>query len=220
MDAFVLGAVPPYSFLLFGKLVAMLAASDAVRHAFKKKYGGTRSVIKGIVHDGRLALITTTSALGRSSLYNRVRLGDRRLYRRVGFTKGSGEFHFSNGLYGMLTEFAAANCEPTAKQQLWGTGFRNRREVIRKCLLALGLSKQWAYHGIEREVYVVPLAYNAREFLRCQHSRLRWYRQSEAQMFEYFRERWMAPRVSWDKRFKSWRREEWAIWLAKEEARG
>ena len=65
MDAFVLGAVPPYSFLLCGKLVAMLAASDTVRRAFKRKYGGTRSVIQRKVHDGRLALITTTSALGR-----------------------------------------------------------------------------------------------------------------------------------------------------------
>ena len=35
MDAFVLGAVPPYSCLLCGKLVAMLAASDEVRLAFR-----------------------------------------------------------------------------------------------------------------------------------------------------------------------------------------
>jgi len=45
MDAFVLGAVPPYSHLLGGKLVAMLAASDTIRKAFKRKYGGARSVI-------------------------------------------------------------------------------------------------------------------------------------------------------------------------------
>lgn len=96
MDAFVLGAVPPYSFLLCGKLVAMLAASDTVRQAFKRKYGGTRSVIRRKRHDGRLALITTASALGRSSVYNRLCFGDRLLYESVGFTKGSGEFHFSN----------------------------------------------------------------------------------------------------------------------------
>lgn len=220
MDAFVLGAVPPYSFLLFGKLVAMLAASHTVRHAFKRKYGGIRSVIKGKAHDGRLSLITTTSALGRSSVYNRLRLRGRLLYQSVGFTKGSGEFHFSNGLYGMLTEFAEANCEPTAKQEKWGTGFRNRREVIRKCLVALGLSSQWSYHGIGREVFVVPLARNTREFLRGHHSRLLWHHQSEAQLFDYFRERWMEPRAAWDKRFQSWRREQWAVWQAKENAIG
>jgi len=220
MDAFVLGAVPPYSFLLCGKLVAMLAASETIRDAFKKKYEGTRSVIKGKPHDGRLALITTTSALGRSSVYNRLRLGERLLYQSVGFTKGSGEFHFSNGLYGAITQFAEENCEPTAKQARWGTGFRNRREVIKKCLPALGLSSDWVYHGIEREVFVIPLARNTREFLQGQHARLLWYHQSEAQMFEYFRDRWMLPRASWDKRFKSWSKDEWIIWPKKENGRG
>jgi CBS domain-containing protein len=220
MDAFVLGAVPPYSFLLCGKLVAMLAASDTVRHAFKRKYGGTRSVIRRKLHDGRLALITTASALGRSSVYNRLRFGSRRLYQSVGFTKGSGEFHFSNGLYGAITEFAEKYCEPTAKQERWGTGFRNRREVIKKCLPELGLSSDWVYHGIEREVFVVPLARNAREFLQGHHTRLLWHRQTEAQVFEYFRDRWMLPRASWDDTFKSWPKDEWAIWLEKEEGRG
>ena len=215
MDAFVLGAVPPYSFLLCGKLVAMLAASDTVRRAFKRKYGGTRSVILRKVHDGRLVLIMTTSALGRSSVYNRLRLGDRLLYHSVGFTRGSGEFHFSNDLYGTITEFAEKNCEPTAKQERWGTGFRNRREVIKKCLPALGLSSDWIYHGIEREIFVVSLARNTREFLRGEHTRLLWYQQSEAETFEYFRDRWMLPRASWDQRFTSWSSDEWLIWPTK-----
>ena len=212
MDAFVLGAVPPYSFLLCGKLVAMLIASDTVRQAFNRKYGRTRSVIRRKVHDGRLALITTTSALGRSSVYNRLRLGDRLLYQSVGFTRGSGEFHFSNGLYGAITEFAEKNCEPTAKQERWGTGFRNRREVVRKCLSALGLSSDWIYHGIKREVFVVPLARNTREFLRGEHTRLLWYQQSEAKMFEYFRDRWMLPRAAWDDRYRMFNRDNFRLW--------
>ena len=220
MDAFVLGAIPPYSFLLCGKLVAMLAASDTTRDAFKRKYGGARSVIRRKVHDGHLAMITTTSALGRSSVYNRLRVGDRLLYQSVGFTKGSGEFHFSNGLYGAITEFAEEHCEPTAKQKRWGTGFRNRREVIKKCLPALGLASDWIYHGIEREVFVVPLARNTREFLRGQHGQLAWHHQSEGQIFEYFRDRWMLPRVAWDKRFASWSKDDWRIWSKKEHRRG
>jgi len=214
MDAFVLGAVPPYSFLLCGKLVAMLAASDTVRRAFRRKYGGVRSVIRRKVHDGRLALITTTSALGRSSVYNRLRLGDRLLYQSVGFTKGSGEFHFSNGLYGAITEFVEKHCEPTAKQERWGIGFRNRREVIRKCLRALGLSSDWLYHGIKREVFVIPLARNCREFLRGEHSRLQWYHHSEAQIFEYFRDRWMLPRAGRDQRYRTFEAESYRLWRA------
>lgn len=220
MDAYVLGAVPPYSFLLCGKLIAMLAASDTIRSAFARKYGGERSLIKRNLHDGRLALITTTSALGRSSVYNRLRLGGGLLYESVGFTRGSGDFHFSNGLYGALTKFAVANCEPTAKQERWGTGFRNRREVIRKCLHALELPRNWAYHGIEREVFMVPLARNTREFLTGFHSRLLWYHRSATDVFDHFCKRWMFPRASWDRRFQYWRREEWAIWLKGESSHG
>lgn len=212
MDAFVLGAVPPYSYLLCSKLVAMMVASDEVRKAFKKKYEGTYSIIKRKAHDGRLAMITTTSALGRSSVYNRLRFKDRLLYHSVGFTRGSGEFHFSNGLYGAITEYALKHCKPTAKQKLWGTGFRNRREIVKKCLPALGLSSEWLYHGIEREVFVIPLAKNSKEFLRGEHSRLMWHNQSASDIFEYFRARWLLPRCARDERYKSWTRKRWAIW--------
>lgn len=68
MDAFVLGAVPPYARLLCGKLVALLMTSDEVRDAFSKRYAGRTARISDRPFDGRLVLVTTTSALGRSSL--------------------------------------------------------------------------------------------------------------------------------------------------------
>lgn len=212
MDAFVLGAVPPYSYMLGGKLVAMLATSETVREAFAKKYGGTNSVIRKKRHDGRLALVTTTSALGRSSIYNRLRYKNRLLFESVGFTKGSGEFHFSNGLYGAITDFATQHCEPTERQAPWGKGFRNRRETIRKSLSALGISREWLNHGIKREVFVIPMASNVPQFLKGEHVRLRWHRQTESEIFEFFRDRWMLPRLNWDETYKAWSRDSWAIW--------
>lgn len=212
MDAFVLGAVPPYSYLLCGKLVAMLVASNAVRAAFKKKYAGSVSIIKKKSHDGRLAMITTTSALGRSSLYNRLKISDRTLFNRVGMTKGSGEFHFSNGLYGSLSDFANKHCLPTAKQEQWGCGFRNRREVVKKCLPKLGLSTEWLYHGIEREVYVVPLARNTQEFLCGKHSRLKWLDYNETFLIDHFMDRWLIPRSHRNHQYQHWAPEEWRLW--------
>lgn len=216
MDAFALGAVPPYSFLLCGKLVAMLIASNEVRNAFKRKYAGRRSVIRRKPLDARLALITTTSALGRSSIYNRVKYGERLLFHNVGFTRGSGEFHFSNGLYGAISEYAVRYCEPTAKQERWGIGFRNRREVVKKCLAKVGLSTEWLYHGIQRQIFMIPLAQNAQEFLQGEHSRLLWFDQSVEELFDFFRERWLLPRSQRDERYKTWQSQEWSLWLGAE----
>ena len=212
MDAFVLGAVPPYSQLLCGKLVALLAISDEVRDAVKRKYGGHKTLITGNAHDGRLALVTTTSALGRSSLYNRLRLHGEPVFHGVGFTRGSGEFHFTNGVYQDLRAFAEQNCIATAKDTRWGTGFRNRREVIRKTLPALGLKTDLIYHGVEREIFVAPLAHNTRGFLRGEHSRLRWFHRSAADLFEAFRERWLLPRAQRDSRYREFSRESYRIW--------
>jgi hypothetical protein len=212
MDAFVLGAVPPYSSLLCGKLVALLLTSREVRQAFRRKYGGAESVITRRPSDGQLALVATTSALGRSSLYSRVRYRERVLYESVGYTRGSGEFHFANGLYSALTSYAQLHCEPTAKHTAWGTGFRNRREVVRKALKELGLSAEWVYHGIQREVFVVPMAQNTQHFLRGEHSELQWFEQSTDDLFKWFRERWLLPRAARNCSYRDFDPPSYAIW--------
>jgi hypothetical protein len=212
MDAFVLGAVPPYSFLLGGKLVAMLAASNEVRHEFYKKYHGSTTIIEGANFDGRLALLTTTSALGRSSVYNRLRHGDRLLYQPVGWTQGSGEFHFANGLYGQMVDYAKTYCEPTAKRKEWGQGFRNRREIVKRCLQALDLPSTLLYHGIKRQTFVVPLAKNSAEFLRGEHVRLLWYDISCREIGEYCKNRWVIPRAQWDERYTEFEPRSLRLW--------
>jgi hypothetical protein len=216
MDAFVLGAVPPYSSLLCGKLVAALAGSVEVRDAFRRKYSKKESLISERRADGRLALVTTTSALGRSSIYNRLRIGERRLYVPVGFTRGSGDFHFSNGLYKAIYDYSYRWCDPSAKRLEWGTGFRNRREVVRKCLTKIGVTTDWQYHGIKREIFMVPLASNAREFLRGEHQRLRWYRHSVEEISDWFRERWLLPRAAKDEQYRAYQRESYRLWSQNE----
>lgn len=212
MDAFVLGAVPPYSFLLGGKLVAMLAASNEVRQAFARKYTDRITWIRGRSQDGHLAMLTTTSALGRSSIYNRVKYRNRLLFQSVGFTKGSGEFHFSNEIYEAMAAYVLATCQPTAKHERWGNGYRNRREIVVKCLKGLGLSQDWLYHGIQREIFVVPLARNTREFLRGQTDLLEPYDQPARELFAWFRERWLLPRARRNDRYRAFDPESWRLW--------
>ena len=73
MDAYVLGALPPYNALLGGKLVACLVRSLDVYNHFSKAYGKTTGIISGEQKKARLLTVTTSSSMGRSSVYNRLR---------------------------------------------------------------------------------------------------------------------------------------------------
>ena len=212
MDAFLLGATPPYSNLLCGKLVALLAASDEVQQAFTNKYSNRKTWITGEPQTGTLAMLTTVSALGRSSIYNRLRFEGRLVYKSVGYTRGSGDFHFANGIYDEIKSFANQWCEPTAKKDNWGTGFRNRRETVRKVLMTVGLPANLQYHGIRRESFVVPLAGNTKSYLRGEDMYLQRYEQSSDALFDYFRSRWLLPRARRDKRYQDFDRESYRLW--------
>lgn len=219
MDAFVVGAVPPYSKLLGGKLIAMLMTSSEVVETFSRKYATGATLIRGRKSDGRLALITTSSALGRSSIYNRLSLDGQKLFISGGFTLGSGEFHLSNGVYNDLMAFARQLGEPTAKDERWGTGWRSRREVVRRVLPQLGLSRELVYHGVRREVFLVPLASNAREFLCGEETELRGSRPAAAELFEYFRSRWLLPRAQRDQSFRAFCASSYRLWPQVEDRR-
>ena len=220
VDAYVLGAVPPYSFLLGGKLIALLTTSNEVRKAFKRKYGGSTSVIRKREQPGEIALITTTSALGRSSLYNRLKFNGydstwnegRLVFKHVGYTQGFGEFHFSNGIYDSIMKYARSNTKATASHELWGKGFRNKQEVVRKTLAKLGLPRNWLNHGIKREIYVAPLAKNTCVFLRGDVAELDYYDRPVSELFSWFREELLIPRSEEDERYKEWDPQEWELW--------
>ena len=213
VDAYVLGAVPPYSFLLCGKLVALLTMSNDVRETFRRKYEKSTSLIQGRKLPGQIALITTISALGRSSLYNRLKFRNRLAFNCVGHTQGYGEFHFSNGIYSSILEFAKSHATATSRHESWGgKGFRNRKEVVQKVLTELGLSQGLCNHGIKREIYVSALAANTRAFLNGNDSELDYYHQPVNELFEWFRSRWLIPRSERDTRYKDWNPQEWKLW--------
>jgi hypothetical protein len=215
MDAFVLGAVQPYSQLLGGKLTAMLMTSTEVRKVFTRKYTGHVSTIRGRTFDGRLALLTTTSALGKSSVYDRIKYDNRVLFQSVGFTEGWGEFHFSDGVYADLLSYANRYCTPSQRNKEWGgEGFRNKREVVLKVLPKLGISREWLNHGVKREIFVIPLAKNSREFLCGHRDRLHWYDQSADELFQFFKQRWLIPRSQRETAWRSWRPDSWRLWPA------
>lgn len=213
MDAFVLGGVPPYSWVLGGKLAAMLAASNEVRVAVEEKYRDRAGTISGKAQSGKLALLTTTSALGRSSLYNRLAFAGQKLFEPVGMTQGSGEFHFANGLSDVMEEYAKAYCVPTERHANWGgRGFRNRREIIKKVLTDVGLTHDWVYHGVSRQVFAVQTASNSVEFLRGDTDVLTEYDRPAARLWIEFRRRWLAGRLDRLEVHRGWDPMDFGLW--------
>jgi hypothetical protein len=146
-----------------------------------------------------------------------VNFNGRALFNRIGYTSGSGEFHFSNGLYSELSRFAALHCEPTAKQERWGIGFRSRREIVRKVLPLLGLPHDLIYHHVKREVFAIPLATNTRKFLQGEHERVQWYHMPAQEIFEYFKNRWLMGRAERNATFRKFRPSSYALWIEKED---
>ena len=195
MDGFVIGAVPPYNLLLGGKLVASLVSSKKIYQDFRKKYYNTRAIISHKLFKKNLTAITTTSAYGRSSMYDRIKIPEGSEYIHAGWTSGSGEFQFLNGSYQKLYNFAN-NLEVSGKKKEWGTGIRNRRVAVSSVLRNVGLSQDLLYHGIKREIFIVPFGENWKEYLLGQDKRLRLFKKKEVKdISEYMISRWILPRA-------------------------
>lgn len=209
MDAYVLGAVPPYNMLLGAKFVGLLAASDFTREVFKRRYRGARSVIRRRKFDGRLALVTTTSALGRSSILNRLRFDEEEIFRQVGFTEGYGHFHLANGTFAKIREYMHKHGEKEIDKYKFGSGPNYRIRVVRKALEQLHMPANLLRHGVRRGVYVAPLAENAASFLSSAASRLRWYHRPLPEIVQYWRERWLLPRAARDSSYREFDSAAW-----------
>ncbi len=211
MDLFVLGALPPYNYLLGGKLIALLAASKEVIFAFRKKYGSSLGVISQNKKNSRLALLTTTSALGRSSIYSRLKIPGGVCFvsgnEDAWFTRGYGHFHIEHQLFLRLQKFLASIGHPYADGNRFGNGPNWKFRLIRQAAKELGLSEKVLYHGIRRQVFLVPLASNTRDFLNGRARRLKYTSESADYHFQYWLERWCIPR--------SERSSDWRDWVCK-----
>lgn len=209
MDAYVLGAVPPYSDLLGGKFVALATVSDVVRQHFTKKYSGKTTIIEGKNKQASLALLTTTSALGRSSIYNRLQLpGERqRAFRSIGFSRGWGHFHISDITFNELRRWLRETQETSyADRHKYGNGPNWRLRTIRQALDQLGFAGDLLQHGIKREVFMAPLCSNYREFLCGTSSTPQYYDRQIGDLSEFFRQRWMLPRSVRVHKWREWTR--------------
>lgn len=217
MDAYVVGAVPPYSQILGGKLVAAMIGSAEVAQMVALKYGETQGIISARRKSPRLALVTVTSALGRSSIYNRLRLRatySERMNRtliefvKLGWTEGYGHFHLSESLFHRLRQLLIQKGHRYANAYQYGQGPNWRMRMSRVGLSMLGLDPDLLRHGVAREIYAVPLATDFREFLCGRVEDAHLDRPSTCEIGAAALSRWVLPRSERDPSFQTFERSE------------
>ncbi|MBN1215447.1 MAG: DUF4338 domain-containing protein [Candidatus Lokiarchaeota archaeon] len=212
LDGFLIGAVPPYNMILGGKLIASLLFSNQIREDYKKKYQGTKSFIKERENTGELIMISTLSALGKSSIYDRIKLPNGQKFIKCGFSNGYGEFQFHGSLYNEIFSFVSKYYLPSQKIKEWGSGFRNKREVIHKFLKSIEKPQSFLRHNINREQFIIPLCKNYKQVL-IQNEEPNYYDISIEEINEFMKRRWIIPRTKRDKRYLEWKKENYSLWI-------
>lgn len=209
MDAYVLGALPPYSTLLGGKMVACLVRSRDVYDDFARTYGGTVGIISGEEKGARLLAVTTASSMGRSSVYNKLKIAGVPYFKSIGYTGGWGHFHIPDSLFFELREYLRSIGHRYADLHQFGQGPNWRLRTTRAALAALGFKDDLLRHGIKREVFICNLAVNAANILRTGKGRpdvssLLSAREVAALAVE----RWVLPRSQRRPEYRSWSRDD------------
>lgn len=196
LDAFVLGSIPPYSRLLGGKLVAALIRSVEIRDAFRAKYHNSKGIISKSRKHANLLAVTTTSALGRSSVYNRVKLGATEYLKQLGFTEGWGHFHVPDEIFEDVLAYLRRRRHSYAKGFKFGDGPNWRLRALRLAMGLVGLRPELLRHGVRREVFISELASNARDVLSGKRKRPKYDDLlSVNQIAQLAKERWILPRA-------------------------
>lgn len=192
MDIYTLGAIPPYNRLLGGKLVALAASSNEVRADYMEKYSGRKTEMEGRIIPAHLVALTTTSAFGRSSIYNRLKYNGNLIAESLGYTKGYGNFHLYS-LYPVIKEYLET--ENVSIQGGYGTGPRRTWQLIRTALDKIGLPGDLLKHGVKREAFLFRLVDDLEEYLEGEVLVPIYRDYPFDDLAKYWKDRWLIKRA-------------------------
>jgi hypothetical protein len=185
------GALPPYNQLLGGKMAALALTCNELTEAYSAKYHDSITLLKGRQIASRLLFMTTTSAFGRSSMYNRLKYHGEVIAECLGYTQGSGSFHIPDDLYAKLIGFLASRDVPIERN--YGHGPSRKLKLISTALRLLGLPS-FEFHGIKREFYLFPLVRNLRKVIQESAAPIPFDR-SLRKLEDFWMKRWALPRA-------------------------
>ncbi len=220
MDIIVCGAIPPYSEMLGGKLVAMLMASPQVVREYRESYGDQVSEIVSrvagsrVVRPADLVFLTTTSLyhVG-SSQYERIRIPgphDKQVtFDLIGHTEGYGSIALSSESTDSLRAVATHTHGMRRVNNIFGEGVSPRMRMTREGLSLIGVPQDLVLkHNCPRLIYGVRLAANAFEYLRGEADKplyilsRRDSKRGTQDVVDHWLSRWLHPRSRRDESLK------------------
>lgn len=185
------GALPPYNEMLGGKMVALTLITNEIRNAYNQKYKHCKTLIENRVIEPDLLFITTTSAFGRSSIYNRLKYKQEYVAEKLGYTQGYGSFQIPDDIYERLISFLK-NLGINALRG-YGNGPSRKLKLINLACRKLGLPN-YTYHGIKREYYLFSFVHNLKEVIAREEEPI-YKNYTFDELFEFWRNRWLLGRV-------------------------
>jgi hypothetical protein len=192
MDAYVLGAVPPYGELLGGKLISYMLASNEVREIYRQKYKDVITLIQKR-QASELVGIFTTSLYGKSAQYGRIKYRDKLLYIPTGATKGFGSLHLTQETFSEMVKLLQV--KGVAINNKFGDGPSWRMRVIRAVGDILGFDADILLnHSFRRQIYTVPLIENFKEFLTAQDDTPKHFDYPLEELVSFWKYRWLKQR--------------------------
>lgn len=193
-----IGALPPYNELLGGKMVALSLTSNELRKTYAKKYDNKKTLLKKRKIPSRLLFITTTSAYGKSSVYERIRYNEEIVSYFIGFTTGSGTFHLPQELYEEALLFLRQR--KVNIKRGYGTGPSRKLKLVSMAFKHLKIPT-FTFHNIKRGYYFFPNAKNLQNVIH-KNKRPLWYNRPFKELSNFWKERWCIPR---SKRIDNWK---------------
>lgn len=192
MDAYVIGALPPYNYLLGGKLISYLLTSNEVRNIYKNKYKNHITLINKRKADDLVCLFTT-SLYGKSSQYNRLKFNDQLIYQPIGETKGYGTLHLTEETIQLMREYISKKGIDIGYK--FGDGPSWRMRLIRTVGDLLDFNSDFLIkHSFRRTIYYVPLAKNSIEFLQGKEKRIKYQNWPMNELVDFWKRRWLYKR--------------------------
>jgi len=192
------GALPPYNDLLGGKMVALSLLGNEIRNKYNEKYKGRKTLLMEREIPADLLFITTTSAFGKGTIYERLDFNGEKINKFLGYTTGSGTFHLSEQNYQLLINYLDSLGYEIKRG--YGTGPSRKLHLINNAFRELGIAK-FSNHGIKRGFYLFSNVTNLKQVI-THNEKPNWYNRPFEDLTEYWKERWCVPR---SKRVKKWK---------------